>query len=346
MTSGGDAASPLGPALEVAYSLGRGEARSGRTMEALLAAYRVGARAAWQEIAALMVRRQVAAGTVARFAQLVFTYIDELSGASAAGHRDELATSGRVQEQLLERLAIGLLTGEAPDELVARAERAGWRIPDTITAVVLRSAHVANAAQLLDVRTLRLAGELAPGIGTDARAVLLVPDAHRSRAALLRGLAGRGATVGPARTWNDAGVSYRRVLAAIDRLPTTADDPIDTEANLVALVLTADIEALRDVRTRALRPLAELRPATAARLTETLRSWLLHQGRRDDVAADLDVHPQTVRYRMGQVRELFGDRLTDPAAALELTVALALTSDSRFSGAATSEPPSTTGTRS
>ena len=70
-----------------------------------------------------------------------------------------------------------------------------------------------------------------------------------------------------------------------------------------------------------LRPWLTL-PATAERLAETLRSWLLHQGRRDDVAADLFVHAQTVRYRMGQIRELFGDRLDDPRVVLDLTIAL------------------------
>ena len=45
--------------------------------------------------------------------------------------------------------------------------------------------------------------------------------------------------------------------------------------------------------------------------------------RRDDVAAALFVHPQTVRYRMGQLRELYGDRLDDPATIRDLTLALA-----------------------
>ena len=34
------------------------------------------------------------------------------------------------------------------------------------------------------------------------------------------------------------------------------------------------------------------------------------------------MHPQTVRYRMGQLRELYGDRLDDPEFVLLLTVAL------------------------
>ncbi len=100
--------------------------------------------------------------------------------------------------------------------------------------------------------------------------------------------------------------------------------PVDTELHLPALLLGADPDALADLRARALEPLSRLRGTTAERLTETLRSWLLHQGRRDDVAADLFVHAQTVRYRMGQLRELYGERLNDPQTVLELTMALAM----------------------
>ena len=35
------------------------------------------------------------------------------------------------------------------------------------------------------------------------------------------------------------------------------------------------------------------------------------------------MHPQTVRYRMGQLREVYGDRLDDPRTVLELVIALA-----------------------
>ena len=77
-----------------------------------------------------------------------------------------------------------------------------------------------------------------------------------------------------------------------------------------------------ELREQVLAPLADLRPAQAEKLTETLRSWLLHQGRREEIAAELFVHPQTVRYRLGQLREAYGDRLEDPAWLLALTVAL------------------------
>ena len=49
--------------------------------------------------------------------------------------------------------------------------------------------------------------------------------------------------------------------------------------------------------------------------------------RQSAVAADLHVHAQTVRYRMSQIRELYGDRLTQPESVLQLVIALAVTLD-------------------
>jgi len=100
--------------------------------------------------------------------------------------------------------------------------------------------------------------------------------------------------------------------------------PVDTDERLVELVLGADADAYRDLRTGALVPLAGVKPEVRRRLEQTLRSWLLHHGRRQMVADDLFVHAQTVRYRMSQLRELFGDRLDDPESVLQLTLALAV----------------------
>jgi hypothetical protein len=323
---GTDPGTPLTPALEGAYALGRGEARSGRSMDALLAAYRVGARVAWRDLSATAVDAGLPAGTLAQFAELVFAYIDELSAASVAGHTDELATSGRVRRRYLQRLGRSLLTGAAADSLTAAAERADWELPRTLTAVLLPSAHVRTVLGALDSRTLRPEEDL-PDLDEGEEneiAVLLVPDAEGSaRAVLLRTLRGHQAWVGPARPWGQVRASYLRALRARRLgLVTAGPEALDTEQHLAALVLEADPEALSDLRVEALAPLADLRAATAERLAETLRAWLLHQGRRDDVAAALHVHPQTVRYRMGQVRELYGDRLTDPGSVLALMVAL------------------------
>ena len=323
-TAGGaDAGTPHQPVLTGAYELGRGEAQKGRTMDALLAAYRIGARAAWRALSDVMVDQGLDAATLANFAELVFAYIDELSASSIAGHADEIATSGRVRERYLERLAALLLEGAAPGALHDAARRASWEPPKTLTAVLLPAADVRRARTRLDVRTLALMGDLVGGALTEDDVVLLVPDAHdRGRVRLLRELNDAPAIVGPSRPWAGVAGSYARVLRARATIAPEPRRAVDTEAHLAALLLAADREALDDLRRQVLAPLADLRPLASERLILTLRSWLLHQGRRDDVAAELMVHPQTVRYRLAQIRDLYGDRLNEPQTVLELVTAL------------------------
>jgi PucR-like helix-turn-helix protein len=320
--AGSGPGTPLAPALEAAYALGRGEARSGRTLDALLAAYRVGARVAWRELAGISVGTGQPAPTIAHFAELVFAYIDELSAASVAGHADELASSGRARLRHLEQLAQSLIAGDAQHVLIAAAERAEWTPPQTLTAVLLPERATRSVGDALDRRTLQLSGAGSELPGT---LVLLVPDAHGpSRAHLRRLLRGHDAVVGPARPWLQARGSYDRAVRALGIAGLPAVDGIlDTEDHLAVLAVTADPQALADLRARVLAPLAGGAEAATAKLVETLRSWLLHQGRREEVAAELFVHPQTVRYRMTKLRELYGDRLRDPEWLLALTVALA-----------------------
>ncbi|SDG24668.1 helix-turn-helix domain-containing protein [Klenkia brasiliensis] len=308
---------PIQPALDASYRLGRGEARGGRSMDALLAAFRVGARVAFRGLADRAVAAGLSAAQLARFAELVFAYIDALTAASVAGHSDERQASGRVRSRLLEKLGLRLLAAAPQDELVAAAERADWVPPRTLTAVLLPAARVRGALPLLDSRTLQP--------GDDDVSVLLVPDAEGpARGALLRALEGREAVVGPPRPWWDAAASHRRAARVLELDPTAPGAvPVDTQQRLCELVLHADEDALADLRAAALAPLEDLSESAREKLTETLRAWLLHHGRRDAVAAELFVHPQTVRYRMGQLRELYGDRLEDPRTVLELTLALA-----------------------
>ena len=94
------------------------------------------------------------------------------------------------------------------------------------------------------------------------------------------------------------------------------------EEHLPALVIAADPALAAELAEQRLAPLAALAEGPRARLTETLRAWLDRPGQVQAVAAELGVHPQTVRYRVRQLRELFGDRLEDPEARFELGLAL------------------------
>ena len=279
-----DADAPKAPAIEGAYQLGRGEARSGRTVEALLAAYRVGARVSWRDMADAAVAAGIDPGQLARFAELVFAYIDELSAASVAGHTDELESSGRVRQRNLERLARALLTGAAADAVTAAAERAGWEPPTTLTAVVLPESQVSAALTALDPGTLQPTDNI-PGL-PDGHASLLVPAGRRVR----RGAPGAA----PRAARHRRGRRARRAVAGGRGLPRAGVAVRGARGGGAGRLRGApgraraqhDPDARADLRARVLAPLADLRPSTAEKLTDTLRSWLLHHGRRDAVAEE------------------------------------------------------------
>ena len=88
------------------------------------------------------------------------------------------------------------------------------------------------------------------------------------------------------------------------------------------LLLHADARLATEFAATRLAPLDALRPAARARLTSTLSAWLERQGRIDETAHALAIHPQTVRYRLGQLREVLGTALDETDARFELAVAL------------------------
>jgi DNA-binding PucR family transcriptional regulator len=139
-------------------------------------------------------------------------------------------------------------------------------------------------------------------------------------------LEGTPAALGPAVALPRAAHSLARARAAHmllleGRLP---EQPIvAADDHLAELMLHGgDTTLAADLAARVLAPLSELRPKAATRLRETLRAWLDHPGQVQAVAERLHVHPQTVRYRVKWLRELFCDSLDDPDARFELALAL------------------------
>lgn len=307
---------------ELYVALGRGEARVGRPLDALLSAYRVGARVTWSRLAELGLREGLPPDLLVQLAAAVFAYIDEISSASAAGHAAEQSHLVGERERRHEALA-RLLLGEAPAGLVDEAVTvAGWTPSVTLTPVLLADPDARRLAARWDERSLLLPGESAgPG-----RALVLLPDVDGPGRAerLSATLAATGPSVlGPVRPWRESSTAAALVLRAAalqsaDLLP--GGRPLRVEQHLAALVVHADPLALAELGTVRLAPLEALTELARERMTSTLRSWLAHHGDRQQVAAELGIHPQTVRYRVGQLREVFGEQLEDPCRRLELAL--------------------------
>ena len=77
-------------------------------------------------------------------------------------------------------------------------------------------------------------------------------------------------------------------------------------------------------------------PSERDRLAETLAAWLAHQRHTPQIAEQLHVHPQTVRYRIAKLRDLLGDALDTPEGRFELTLALQVL---RHTGWVCDDPP-------
>src|SRR6185295_2156527 len=85
---------------EVYRALGRGEWREGRSLDALLAAYRVGARVAWRRLARAGTAAGVAPETMNLLAESIFAYIDELSAESVEGYAQAQALAAGERQRL------------------------------------------------------------------------------------------------------------------------------------------------------------------------------------------------------------------------------------------------------
>ena len=211
-----------------------------------------------------------------------------------------------------------LLDGAPADEVAAAAERAGWAPPTTLTAVLVPESQVRPVLGLVAGRRPSRP-PTTPGLD-EARAAAGARRARpRRRAALLRTLA-RPRLASPARPCRGWRCARRTTARSGPASSASSSTPRPT------------CPAWCCTPTRPRSPTCApgpwprspgCGPAPPRSSPTPCAPGCCYQGRRDEVAAALFVHPQTVRYRMGQLRDLYGDRLDDPDTVLALTLALA-----------------------
>lgn len=309
--------------------IGAGEWRNGRSLEALLTAYRTGSRVAWERMSAAAVAAATPTTDLVALAEAIFVYIDELSAASAAGYAQAQSADAGRREAVRAQLAAVILDGGGDSDAArALAVEAAWRLP---AAVVVAVATVPHAAD-----------ETWPGLAVQA----LVREAGAERLAVMPGHAVRAHRAGAeaALALGDAtvcvgieaelgrAVDSLRVARRLHRLVEGTAAGSDGAAgprvawaddSLPQLAAAADPAVVEALRQRCLRPFDDLAEAKRATLLATLQAWLVTGGDRVAAAGILGVHPQTVTYRVARLRELLDGALEDPTWRLQLMVALA-----------------------
>ncbi|MGN6334325.1 MAG: PucR family transcriptional regulator [Motilibacteraceae bacterium] len=304
--------------------IGAVHARAGRELTPLLAAYNVGARAAWRHVAAAGVRAHAPQQILTALAEAVFAFVGQLSAATTRGYVHEQSESLVARERRRDELAEMLLTERSTlPQLQTAAQRAGWPLPrEAAVVLVPRQSPLADTLGSrfdpgwLPVRRTGLVGAIVPDAGAPAK-----------RQRIASRLAGCGVVVGRAVPLDELPSSARMVAVALRLVAEQVleggegADPVFVEDHLDTVLVHQDGRALALLREVALAPLDECTPATRDRLEETLCAWLGHQRDQKATARALHVHPQTVRYRLGQLEELFGRDLHTPDGIRRLTLA-------------------------
>jgi hypothetical protein len=304
--------------------LGFAAAREGRSLEPLQAAMRLSARAGWRRLCAVAGDHGLDMPVLGRIGEAIFVYLDELAAASARGYRDAQAELTGERERNRRKLLDMILTDppSAADAVAGIANAAGWTLPRRVAVVALGERPAGDGA---------VSPELPPGTLIDwarREPCVLVPDPDGPGRVSRLGHALRGwdAAMGPVVPLSRAAMSLRWARKA---LGLTARGVIDSHGHLVrcdehlsTLLIFSDEELAGALRAAQLAPLERLRPAQQDRLAETLLAWLQNGCNANEVAACVHVHPQTVRYRLRQVDDLFGDQLRDPDRRFELEIAL------------------------
>ena len=308
------------PRREIYVELGRGELRDGRTLEALLAAYRAGAQVSWRRFAAAAEAAAVGGRTLILLAEAIFAYIDELSAASADGYAAEQSAAAG-ERQARRRRLLELLSHDSSLADIERAARAAdWPLPASLAALAFDTDRAQRISGRLGADALVAAFE------ATTYALVTDPAGPGRRAELERAVRGGPAGLGQTVPWPEAARSVARAELALglarERTRHGAPVMVAADEHMLELLLAGDRRLGEDLVQARLAPLRVLPPGPRRRLTKTLRSWLEHWGEVRTVAAELDVHPQSVRYRVGQLREAFGAALDDPTFRLELALAM------------------------
>ncbi|MGI5460878.1 helix-turn-helix domain-containing protein [Streptomyces sp. CA-249302] len=307
------------------YELGWNTALAGRSLEAFQSAVRIGGLYAWQLMADAAEEVGLDPAVMSALGELAFHTLHELSEAAASGHTEAQLRHSEELERPRRQL-LRLLLGEEPvaaKTLQELAHRARWTVPEQVTVVVL--AAVPDGRD--DEHAPTPVGTLADFDAHPPR--LLLPDPGGSGGledkALVRALGGCPAAVGPTVPPTEAARSLQwaaRALRLVERGVLPRQPLVRCTDHLPAMLLYSDEVLLAHLAADALAPLDVVPEAHRERLRETLLAWLLGGGNVPDMAERLKVHPQTVRYRLRQLEQLFGDKLHDSSSRLQLLLAL------------------------
>jgi hypothetical protein len=297
----------------------RNRASEGLPLGDLLLAYRIGRELSWEafvEVSRTNEERTALLGA----AQMVMSYVDRLSSAVAETYLAESQHMMIEDSRLVAELIEVLSSDEELDRELRRfASRLGTPIveayrPFAMTVVEAPAHHHSQVAA-----SLRLQGILARTEG-DAVVGIAVPDTspdalHGGRALLVLRDPVRRADLGPA-------LAEARLLLTLARRRGQTAGIVEEAKLALPLLLARSPKLAAELHEQVIGPLAAYEDSRGSDLLKTIKVYFTHGLNRGRAAKALQVHPNTLDYRLGRIEELCTLSLSDPEDIARVELAL------------------------
>jgi hypothetical protein len=302
----------------------RRRAVQGVGMDAMMRAYRIAARVVWQETLELPVDQEL----IGPLSTRMLEFTDRLTTAAERAYANEAMRPAYEPELSRSALFEAILSDRGHDQYHHAA-----KLNEPHCVVVVEVPQDASGVSLDDVAAALVREARAGYWTTRLRSVVAAcpVDSSSGRDALLRRLSRFTNARNPysvavgaiAEGADELRQSYREAVEAMQvgmRLGSVPGGIYDCQELAPLASLVADPDRARRFTQGCLQPLGRL--TERSWVLPTLSAYLRCQGRLKEVAADLGVHPNTVRYRLNELRPFLdahaGDG--DQSAALLLAV--------------------------
>ncbi len=315
---------------EMFRRLGYTQAQRGHSLESLDATLRAATRWSWHYLAEFAVDQDLSSAELRELAEAVFDYLEHLRTQLAEGFDLERRVGMHERDTARARLFEIFLTDPTPrlgtgnslgidDEVMrALAEAADWPVPDSVVAMAV--SYYGDPPDMPSSSGLLIHIE-------PRRTLIVCPSANQQK--LVKQISRSAPGLRVAISWPvppaESGSALRWCQRALDlvQLGIIAPTPVvDCAEHATQLWLHAEPSMRQHLCQELLRPLLAETPNSRSILSETLLTWVETRDSAPAIAARLDVHPQTVRYRWKRINELFGESLRDPEFVVQMTLVL------------------------
>ncbi|WP_082973677.1 CdaR family transcriptional regulator [Mycobacterium sp. E2327] len=310
---------------------GTERALAGVPLPAVMTAYRIGFRAAWEETLSVARAAAIPTDAILDATARIFFAQDTFTQAMATAYRQQLTTQILEREEERSALVEALLAHRITDSQSLWEAADLLRLPTSGPYAVV-AAELPAIGKLglpaienkLSARDIRSAWRLLPDLQVGI-VHLRGPeptDGLNALVEVLRQAAIARVGISPAfQELADTSDALRLARVAVTGKPSGESLVSLFDDTPLAVAAVSAPEAMARIKSMVLSRVDELPDEERAILIDTFRAWVEAGGSANDTAAKIFCHPNTVRHRLRRIEELTSRSLSRPRDLAELCLA-------------------------